>query len=98
MFIMTNPQYQEGLLLDEYNGVYSLLVVTEGHDGKHYKKWAKPQTKTGEAKKPIPMGVRLGDNKQEAAKILRNFAEGILAGMQADEDDVPFDPEHDIPF
>jgi hypothetical protein len=88
-------QYNEGISLDEYNGVISLVLAQEGEDGTIYKRWCFPQVK---GKKPgakaLPWRIALG-KPQEAVKVLQYFIDAIRdgAGMP-----VPEDQDGDIPF
>jgi hypothetical protein len=67
-------KYEEGLMLDEYQGVYSLVSAQQGKDGKIYKKWGYYQTGRGEDRrasdKSVPWKIKLGDNLQEAQAML----------------------------
>jgi len=86
MFIMTDERYNQGVLLDEYNGVYSLVSAKQG-DSKVFTQWCKPRV--GEekyAQTAIPMGVRLGDRAQ-AITVLEKFAQGLKRGMAQTEPD-----------
>ena len=85
-FMETDKQYGNGLLLNEHNGVVSIISAGKPRgNGTVYMKWAYPQIgpKPGEpAHTAIPMGVRLG-NAREAVKILRFFLKQ-LGGQDAD--------------
>jgi hypothetical protein len=84
-----DSQYHEGLMLDEYNGTFSLVSVNKGKDGKVYMKWGYPQ-KFGEKvpiDKSLPWKVTLG-NQEQALKTLRYFV--ALLGGEPDGDMVPF--------
>ena len=91
-FFIEHPdsQYHEGILLDEYQGKYSLVAANKGKDGKVYIKWGYPQ-KVGEKKpieKSLPWKVTLGD-KAAARKALLTFAD-ILDGGKGDPEQIPF--------
>ena len=88
---MTDERYNQGVLLDEYNGVYSLVSAKQG-DSKVFTQWCKPRV--GEEKyseKAIPMGVRLGD-KAQAVTVLQRFVQMLKRGMATPpgKDDIPF--------
>jgi hypothetical protein len=85
-----DSQYHEGILLDEYQGKYSLCAANKDKDGKVYSKWGYPQ-KFGEKvpiDKSLPWKVTLGD-KAAAKKALLMFAD-ILDGGKGEEDSIPF--------
>ena len=47
LFIMTNPQYKEGLLLRNYNGKVSITTAREyqkGESTRHAPKFCQPET------------------------------------------------------
>ena len=90
-FILTDSEYKSGFVLDEYNGVYSLVEARQGTDEKVYKKWGyiekrdkgddgKYESKPG---KKRPWGVALG-MREEAIRRLRE----VLV-MLGDEPDGP---------
>lgn len=102
MFIMTAPKYNQGILLDEYQNVYSLVSATQNKAGKVYSQWCKPkQGKDSYAKTDLPLGVRLG-SKVQAVKILENFLEalkrGNMAQTEADREEEYLGNESDVPF
>lgn len=71
-------EYNEGVLLDEYNDSWSLVSVNEGQDGEIYKKWGYPQRNRKPIDKVIPWKVKLGDDKREAARCLKFFLEKLV--------------------
>lgn len=78
-FKFEDSDYGEGILLNEYNEVYSLIVAQEPKDinGTVYMRWCYPQGKDREPiNKSIPMGVKLGGHRQ-AVKALRYFLEQL---------------------
>ncbi len=75
-----DSKYGDSVVLEEYNGIYSLVAGTTNDEGKTFKKWAFPQTKNREpGKKAIPVKVQLGD-QHSAAEILREMADEIDGG------------------
>ena len=87
-------KYNEGIILDEYNGEYSLVVGQKGDDGNVYKRWAFPQIKREAAKKAIPWAIRLGDAKAAISRL-----EKIIDELRAETGDPGREPEGgDIPF
>ena len=67
-----DDQYGKGIMLQEYNGTYSVIAAGKGQNDVIYKKWGFP---SGKDKKPIsqvlPWQVKLGDSKREALETLR---------------------------
>jgi hypothetical protein len=94
-FIMTNPDYKEGLLIQEYNGVISINSGRQftGKDGSDQvvPKFCLPERGYQKfADKPIPLGVRLGDIF-EAKEYLERCIKFLdtLAGAQTEEQITP---------
>ena len=89
MFIKDeSSQYGEGVLVDEYQGVYSLVAAQESKDGKIYTKWCHPQgAKNTIISKAIPWKIKLG-TKQDAVSTLK----AILAEIAPENEDI------DAPF
>jgi len=80
-----DSQYGEGVMLDEYNGKWSLVSARQGKDGTVYIQWAYPQARDGSKKpidKSVPWKVSFG-NKEATVSGLRHFL-SILEG------DAPF--------
>ena len=94
-FIQTNDQYKTGVVLDEYNGDFSLVSATKGND-KIFARWAFPQNKEREAgEKALPVKVTLGTSKESALQTLEHFAACLReeTGMPApagDKEEIPF--------
>jgi len=92
-----NP-YNEGFILNEYNGGYSLAFANMGKDGRIYLKWHFPQ-RIGSREpidKSLPWEVKLGD-RYEAIEALRHVIKELQGDEQApaggevpEEDKVPF--------
>jgi len=85
--------YNEGIMLEEYNGVFSLVSAQKSmkSEGTVYKKWAFP---VGKDKKPIdkmfPIGVRMG-SKMQAVATLKYFLEQLTNSAEPQDDDTaPF--------
>ena len=85
---MPDSEYHEGVMLDEYNGNWSLVSANKGKDGKVYLRWGFPQ---GLDRKPrekgVPWKVNLGTQEQ-ALKTLKYF--GALLGGEPDSGEIPF--------
>lgn len=102
MFIQTNDEYKSGFMIDEYNGVYSLVEAKVGSDGaKVFKKWGYVDKSVkgddgkyhSEPGKKRPWGVELG-MKEEAIERLETvlaMLRGEPAGPEMMDDNmVPF--------
>ena len=93
-FEYPNNKYGEGILLQEWNGTYSLVAAQKSQNGGTvYKKWVAP---IGRDKKPIdkqlPWRIDLGDSREQALETLRYFGKVLSAPPEPDfiEDDMPF--------
>lgn len=91
-----DSKYREAVILNEYNGSYSLVSGQIGKDGKTYSRWAFPQNKDRKPnEKAIPVSVNLGD-RYVAIDILKKMVaelEGSHAGESEQgekSDDIPF--------
>jgi len=83
-----DSQYNDGVVLEEYNGVYSLVSASQSDEGPIYKRWCFPQVKDKQpAEKAIPMKVKLG-GPREAVKMLEYFLSQLT--NEPVEDDIPF--------
>jgi hypothetical protein len=84
----TDSEYGDGVMLDEYQGTYSLVNAKKGKTGEVYLQWCFPQ---GPDRKPreksIPWKVKLG-NQEQALKTLRYFV--ALLGGEPDGEEIPF--------
>ena len=104
MFILTDPEHNRGIMLEEYKNEYSLVSAKESNkDGKVYMDWCKPQTRSDAdgnkayAATDIPMKVKLGEIDKaievvdKIADRLRNIKQSAGAGTESTyESDVPF--------
>lgn len=82
-----NDKYNQGISLEEYNGVLSLVASGRTDEGVMYKKWVFAQKKDKTpAEKPIPMKITLG-NDREAVDILKYFLSQLTRDI---EDDIQF--------
>jgi len=74
-FEIPDSKYSEGIILEEYQGSWSLVSGRTGTDGKNYKKWGFPQGKDKEAiGKAIPWKIYLGPSRKAAIDMLRKIA------------------------
>jgi len=93
-----NSKYNEGILLDDYNGVLSLVAAQEAEDGTIYKRWIHPSTKDRKpSEKAIPWKITLGEPRValEKLKLLVAMIESDLGYPQSDGD---YDEGQDLPF
>ena len=97
-FIITNPKYKEGILIDEYNGNISLVLAQAGKDGKIYKRWAFSQVYDKEtmqnkaSDKALPIKLPLGESADEAIERLLELARelGWVERKGGDDGSIPF--------
>ena len=103
--IQMGNQYNDVILLDEYNGTISIVSARESKEGKIFPQWVFPQDKDRKPRdKAIPLKVTLGD-RETAARHLRYLADCLDKGannstsypapdtpQQSDDDfeDLPF--------
>jgi len=102
-----NDKYGNGILLEEYNGKWSLCMAETGGDGNVYKKWIYPQRYDKETKeryasdKTIPWSIRLGEitDAIDALNHFKNLLEEMLepASPASAERTNAYDDD-DIPF
>lgn len=93
-FEKADSQYGEGQLLDEYNGIWSLVNARKGNDGKVYMEWCFPQKKDGTKKpldKSLPWKITFG-TKDEMVATLRKILRKLSGEADFDQ------PNEDIPF
>ena len=68
-----DSKYGDGIILEEYNGKWSLVGAQTGKDGNQYKRWVFPQGRDRQpTEKPIPLKITLGDRKT-ATDILKSL-------------------------
>lgn len=94
-----DSQYNEVVILDEYNGVYSLILGKQG-DKRNFWKMVHPETRSGPSEKKIPMKVVLGD-QHAAANMLRQLAHELEGGDELPpvSQEAPFDDDSsEVPF
>ncbi len=79
-------QYGECIILDCYQGVWSLVSgrkVNKGeHAGKVFKQWCYPEKREGSemvpGDKPLPWKLTLGKSKEESLQILKLIAVHLM--------------------
>ena len=89
MFILTDEQYNRGIRVEEYKGVYSLVSARESNDGVIYNQWCKPQTgKNAYASSDVPMAVKLGelDGAIHTLREILGYLENLQGAPDGDED------------
>ena len=85
-------EYGEGIILDEYDGEWSLINANRGQNEVVYKKWCFPQKRgknAGAADKAIPWKITLGKDKAQAIETLTWFL-NVLKGQDIPDRDIPF--------
>jgi hypothetical protein len=87
-----DSEYNDGAMLEEYKGVFSLVSANEAKDGTVYKKWGFPQKDKKPISQAIPWKVRLG-SKRQAVKTLQYFLDQLISAEPEElekGDDIPF--------
>lgn len=89
-FIMINPEYNDGVAINEYKGTLSIVAVRSvGDDKRKFMRFCKPETgKNKFADSRIPMGSRLGNTREKAANVLLELAKKLMEAPAGD--DTPF--------
>lgn len=90
-------EYGEVVIIEEYNGKYSLCSGKETKDGKVYKNWAFPQDKDKNPReKAVPVKITLG-NETGAKEVIYQIAKafGVASAdsepkNKAEDEDIPF--------
>ena len=89
-----DSKYNEGVLLDYYNGQYSLVRARRGSNGTVYKDWCFPQNKDrAPGPKSLPWKITLGA-REEAISALRQILDALTGGNSPEADAV----QGDVPF
>jgi len=108
-FIQTNDEYNSGFMLDEYNGVYSLVEARLGTnkdgDEQIYKKWGYTDKRvkgddgkyTNEPGKKRPWGVELG-MREDAIRRVREILVMLGDELPGPEEIPTGQPDDDLPF
>ena len=90
-------QYGEGIVLDEYKGVFSLVAARKKEENV-YLEWCFPQARDGSRKpieKSLPWKVSLGD-REAAIKTLRAVL--VQLGATDPGDPAPDGSDDNVPF
>ena len=91
--IITNEQFKSGFILEEYNGVYSLVNAYRKKDGETEMKWAYIEKREkneatdkweGKPGKKLPWKIELG-TRDQAIKHLRDVLEQLGAELPGPE-------------
>ena len=92
-----DDKYHKGVLLQEYNGEFSIVAAQEGKDGAIYKLWCFPQGKDRKpVEKSLPWKVKIGGNIEEARATLEYLLAALKDGQGAMKNET--DTGDDIPF
>jgi len=84
-YIQTDEKYNRGVLLNEYQGQWSIVGANEGKDGKIYMDFGEAEVGKDKKKVRLPLAGKLG-NRQQAIDILRT----MIAMLGNEDVDVPF--------
>lgn len=98
--LKTGGQYNDGLLVQERDGTYSIVAIrfAKNGSGEHYISWVFPQDKDRQPKdKPIPMQVRLG-SRDDALQLLGKILDAIRSPAKAREESYATAHNDDLPF
>lgn len=96
-----NDKYNQGIELEEYNGIYSLVLARQGEDGTIFKNWVFPSRYDKDTKehkavsKSLPWKIKIGNSESEAIETLQYFI-GLLGGQEYSGP--PVDDDDGIPF
>jgi len=92
--LQPGSKYNDGILLDYYEGEYSLVRARRGSNGTVYKSWCYPQNKDrAPGAKAIPWKVPIG-NKETALDILDQIAKAL----RGEDIETPPPVQGDVPF
>ena len=75
IFIMTNPEYNEGVLVTTYKGKYQLIAAKQGND-KIFQTWAEFEFGKDKTKKRLPVSVNLGADPVAVLEKIREAISG----------------------
>ena len=94
-------QYGEVIVIEEYQGVYGLVLSKKGDKGGTvFKKWCFPEFKKEPGKKAVPWKLPLG-NRDDAVKVIRALAAAFGIGAPVGQGTAPQvsdDDDDGIPF
>ncbi len=95
-----SSQYGDGVKLQDYKGVFSVIATNYNSEGEIFMKWTFPQINRKPTEKAIPFKVSLG-TKKEAIEILESFVVGLKRlGTEKEQniEDTPDGCGGDVPF
>lgn len=84
---LKDSEYGEGIMLDEYQGSWSLVSANKKKDT-IYLQWVFPQKRDGSKKpmdKALPWKVKIGKDKEEAIQTL-TYMLGLLGGNTSESE------------
>ncbi len=87
-----NSQYGDGIQIEEYNGMFSLVSARE-KDGNVYAQWGYPQgigKGAGPIDKCLPWKIKLANNKPEAVEMLNKIISTLTGEATPDTGKIPF--------
>ena len=89
---LAKSEYNEGVLLNEYKGSYSLVVAKKKGD-EVYMEWCFPQKRDGSKEpmdKSLPWKVKIGDSKEEAFEMLKQLINSLTGKTTDESGEIPW--------
>lgn len=86
----SGSQFNEGWLIQEWGGEYSLVKARMGTDGKIYKDWCHPSRNRKPIEKGIPWKIKLGDSREEAIELAKWIIAAMNGEVETESDEAPF--------
>ena len=94
-FIMTDERYNSGVMLEEYNGTYSLVNSWMSNAGEAVMKWGYIEKDKKPGKK-LPWKIELG-TKEHAMEVLKGIARLLAAEPEGPEELPDHNSQQDEP-
>ena len=91
--VETDSKYPQGIMLNIYNGRFSLVAAERASTGVNYMRFCFPSIKKQPADKAIPMGIQLGNSRGEAVRVLSEILAELTntrPATDSTDDSVPF--------
>ena len=89
---LAKSEYNEGVLLNEYKGSYSLVVAKKKGE-EVYMEWCFPQKRDGSKEpmdKSLPWKVKIGDSKEEAIAMLKQLMNSLTGKTTDESGEIPW--------
>lgn len=87
-YALPESKYNEAIIIEEYNGQWSLVLGRLGKDGEEYKKWCYPERDKKPLEKSVPWKIPIGGSKEEARETLKELWQAL--GGETDDEQIPF--------